>query len=170
MTRFTIDPERSTATIEGRSSLHPIHSRATGLTGVLDCTFDEHGTIDLSRPVAGSVRFPVDRLQSSSPLETRELRRRIDARRHPTIDGEITAIEAAAAPGDYRSTGTVTFRGIARTYTSALTITLVDGLVHLSGRASFDVRDHGMEPPRILMLRVEPMVEVTIDVVATPDD
>jgi hypothetical protein len=38
--------------------------------------------------------------------------------------------------------------------------------VRLMGRSTFDIRDFGMEPPRILMLRVHPEVTVRIDLVA----
>ena len=43
----------------------------------------------------------------------------------------------------------------------------VDGdTIRLAGESRFDVRDFGMEPPRILMLRVEPEVEVRVELVA----
>jgi hypothetical protein len=41
-----------------------------------------------------------------------------------------------------------------------------DERIRLTGRSSFDVRDFGMEPPRILMLKVEPQVEVKVEIVA----
>ena len=40
-------------------------------------------------------------------------------------------------------------------------------MVELSrGQSSFDIRDFGMEPPRILMLRVQPEVTVRVEIVA----
>jgi polyisoprenoid-binding protein YceI len=165
VTRFELVPQESTATIAGRSSLHPIHSRVAGLSGTLACTFAD-GHIDTAQPVTGSISLPVQRLESSNPLETRELRRRIDARRHPTIDGVLTLIVPGDTPGTYQVTGDITFRGATRTYTGLMTIELVDDVVHLRGRATFDIRDHGMEPPRIAMLKVEPTVEVEVSLVA----
>ena len=48
-----------------------------------------------------------------------------------------------------------------------MTISALDeSTVHLTGQATFDVRDFGMEPPRILMLRVYPEVEVSVEIVA----
>ena len=48
-----------------------------------------------------------------------------------------------------------------------MTITRVDDhTLHLDGRSTFDIRDFGMEPPRILTLRVHPEVVVTVSIVA----
>jgi hypothetical protein len=42
--------------------------------------------------------------------------------------------------------------------------------VRLSGQSTFDIRDFGMEPPRILMLRVEPVVAVRVEITAEQQD
>ena len=52
-----------------------------------------------------------------------------------------------------------------------MTLVVPDGRsIELEGEASFDIRDFGMEPPRILMLKVEPEVRVTAHVVATKEE
>ena len=40
----------------------------------------------------------------------------------------------------------------------------------LAGETTFDMRDFGMEPPRILMLRVEPDVTVRVTIVAEKEE
>ena len=51
-----------------------------------------------------------------------------------------------------------------------MTIEVVDDrTIRLEGQSRFDIRDFGMEPPRILMLRVEPDVVVRVDIVATKE-
>jgi polyisoprenoid-binding protein YceI len=113
------------------------------------------------------VSLPVKRLRSGNPLQDRELHRRLDARRHPTIDGVVTAIERAGEPGRYRVTGEVTFLGISRPHTDEMAFGVdEDGLLHVEGSSVFDVREFGMEPPRILVLRVEPEVSVRVALVA----
>ena len=48
-----------------------------------------------------------------------------------------------------------------------MTLEAVNGqMVILAGETTFDVRDFGMEPPRILMLKVEPDVRVKVAIVA----
>ena len=39
-----------------------------------------------------------------------------------------------------------------------------------TGQSTFDIRDFGMEPPRILLLKVEPDVTVRVEIVATKEE
>lgn len=165
MPRHRIVPERSLVTIEASSSVHPIHTRTDGLEGFVELTLTD-GRVDAEAASRGRLSLSVDRLRSGNPLEDRELRRRIDARRFPTIDGELTHLESI--DGDqYLVSGDLTFRGVTQPYQAPMTISAVDeSTVRLTGAATFDVRDFGMEPPRILMLRVHPEVEVRVEIVA----
>jgi polyisoprenoid-binding protein YceI len=151
MPRYEFVPEKSRVIIEGRSSLHPIHSSTDGLEGFFDPDTGQ-----------GRVSFAVSRLRSGNPLEEREMKRRIDARRFPTIDGVLTSYDAA---GD--ATGDLTFRGVTKAVAGELTVEPVDDdTIEVSGESTFDVRDFGMQPPRVLMLRVHPDVKVRIEIVA----
>jgi polyisoprenoid-binding protein YceI len=165
MTRLRIDPERSVVIINARSSVHPIHTRAQGLEGHLDVDVSD-GVITPGSEPEGQLSFPVERMRSGNPLEDRELRRRIDAKRHPTIDG--TLVELEHLDGDrFRVVGDVTFRGVTNRYEHDMTFTRVDDhTIALAGEATFDVREFGMEPPRILMLKVEPQVNVRVELIA----
>ena len=109
-----------------------------------------------------SCRCPVERLSSGNALEDRELQRRIDARRFPTIDGELT--DAAATPardGRYVVRGDLTFRGVTNTLRGRDDDRPTSTTARCGSRAesTFDIRDFGMEPPRILMLTVAPEVD-----------
>ena len=85
----------------------------------------------------------------------------------PTIEGALTAIKGdPGAANRFLVTGDVTFRGVTRPHTDVMEIALADGRLTLLGRSRFDIREFGMDPPRILMLSVDPVVEVTIQVVA----
>ena len=165
MPRFRIVPERSHVTIDARSSVHPIHSRTDGLEGYVELSLVD-GRVDSTQAHAGHLSLPVDRLRSGNPLEDRELRRRIDARRFPTIDGELAGVRLVS-DDRYLVSGDVTFRGVTRTVEEEMTVEVLDeSTLQLAGRATFDVRDFGMEPPRILMLRVYPEVDVAVEIVA----
>jgi polyisoprenoid-binding protein YceI len=165
--RYRIVPELSRVWIDARSSLHPIHSSTDGLEGFIDFTADGGGQLDLTKPPAGKLSLPVSRLSSGNRLEDRELQKRIDARRFPTIDGVLTNMERAGGDGRYRVSGDLAFRGVSRQHQDEMSVEMVDDrTVRLEGRSTFDVRDFGMEPPRILMLRVEPDVVVRVEIVA----
>jgi hypothetical protein len=44
-----------------------------------------------------------------------------------------------------------------------------DQTIQLGGTSNFDIREFGMEPPRLLLLRVEPEVEIRIEIFAVKD-
>ena len=97
------------------------------------------------------------------------MRRRTDARRYPTISGDLKALKQSGDTSRYVVSGDLTFRGVARTYEDEMTIEIDGATVNLAGQSTFDIRDFGMEPPRILMLKVQPEVTVRVEIVAEKD-
>lgn len=169
VTRYTIDGDRSRVWIDARSSLHPIHSEATGLHGWLEAA-GAGRRVDLDHAPQAHLEMAVQQLSSGNPLYDREMRRRIDARRHPSISGDLTGMEQTGQDGSYRVTGTVTFMGRANSYTDEMTVSFgAEDTIELEGSHRFDVRDFGMQPPRILTLKVHPEVDVRVSVVARAD-
>jgi hypothetical protein len=169
MTRYRILGDASEVVIDARSNVHPIHQRARGVDGFVDLVLHDDGTVDLTHGATAEISLATDRLVGGNPLETRELRRRIDARNHPTITGRLDELRAADAPGAYLARGTVTFRGESRAAEDELRIARDgQGTLHVDGTHEFDIREFGMEPPRVLVMRVEPVVRIRIDVVAEP--
>ncbi len=172
MARFRIVPERSRVWIDARSSLHPIHTETDGLEGWLDLVVHgEGGQVELTTAPSGHLELPVERLTSGNQLEDRELRRRIDARRYPTIAGDLTLMQETGTDGRYAVGGDLTFMGTTRSYKDQMTVEPVDPrTVRLAGQSTFDIRDFGMAPPRILMFKVEPQVTVRVEIVAERTD
>ena len=164
MARYRIDPGRSRVAIQATSSLHPIHSETDGLEGWVELV---DGEAESGVATGAHLELPVDRLRSGNPFEDRELRRRIDARRFPTITGDLTSMEATVHPGRYMVRGDVTFKGVTRPQEEEMTMEL-EGResIRLQGSSVFDIRDFGLEPPRILMVKVAPDVTVTVDITA----
>lgn len=171
MARYDFDPDRSTVWISARSNVHPINSSTTGLEGFMEVEWSADGSVDLSSTPSAKISLPVDRLSSGNRFEDREMHKRIDARRYPTIEGLVLEISPPGSDGTYQVTGDVTFRGVTQRHGDALTIERLDErTVQLAGTSRFDIRDFGMEPPRVLVLRVEPEVEVRVDVIARLGD
>jgi hypothetical protein len=168
LAHYDIDPQRSTVWIDATSSVHPIHSRGRGLTGFLDVEVDRSGVLDLTGAPAGHLELPVDAMSSGNPLYDREMRRRVEARAHPTISGELAGIELPPGAADhlYRERGDVTFKGVTRRYEDVMSIVADDDVLVLEGHHVFDVRDFGFDPPRILMLKVHPDVAVRVAITA----
>lgn len=169
MPRFRILPERSMVWIEARSSLHPIHGQAEGLSGSLDVELDGDG-LDLSSTPEISVELPVERLKSGNRVEEAEMMRRVDARRYPTIRGVVRDIKPQGEDGRYLVTGDLTFHGVTQTVEGEVTLSRPDDrTVVVEGQQEFDIRDYKVDPPKILMLKVHPEVQVRIRVEAVSD-
>ena len=79
--------------IDARSSVHPIHSTTDGLEGYVDLEWDPTARWTWPAKPAGQLSLPVSRLSSGNRMEDRELQKRIDARRYPTIDGVLGQME-----------------------------------------------------------------------------
>lgn len=162
-------PTRSKVWIEASSNIHAIETEATGLEGWLDIDMGDHKITGLESE--GRVEFPVAQLKSGNPLEDRELQRRIDAGRHPTISGDLRTLRPTKEPGRYLVGGDVTFRGVTRGYEDHMTVENIDDrTILLRGESTFDIRDFGMQPPRILLLKVHPDVTVRVEIVAEADE
>ena len=149
MSRFRIVPERSVVFIGAKSSLHPINTRTDGLEGYLELDLGGDGALELGVPPAGSLSLPVTRLSSGNVFEDREMRRRIDARRYPTIQGDLVEMQRADNDERYRVLGDLTCKGVTNRYEDEMRITAIDEhTLRLQGEATFDVREFGIEPPR----------------------
>jgi polyisoprenoid-binding protein YceI len=167
MTRYVISPERSHLWIEARSNVHPIHSSTNGVEGYVELEWAVDGGLDVAACTTGEVSLSVHKLSSGNRLEDRELHKRIDSRRYPNIVGVLKKMEPSDVEGTYRVSGDITFRGVSRQHEDTMNLsTLDDHTIQLEGKSRFDIREFGMEPPRLLMARVEPEVEVRIQIVA----
>ena len=164
MATFRIDPDQSRVWIEARSSLHPIHGEAAGLSGIVEADVaDGHVAFNGSPKI--SVELPVEALKSGKALEDKEMLRRVDARRFPTIRGEVRELKEMS-DGQYRVRGDLTFHGITRPVEGELSIKADNSSIVLEGEQTFDIRDFGVDPPKILMLKVHPDVKVRVRAIA----
>jgi hypothetical protein len=148
-----------------RSSVHPIRVEATQLEGWLEAEVED-GRVSLAP--GARLEVHLEGLRAGNPLVDRETRRRLDLRRHPRLEAELTS--ARAVGGDRLAcTGDVTFQGRTCTVAGELRVTpREDGGLDLEGDHLADVRRWGLEPPRLLILKVDPEVQVRLELVARP--
>ena len=166
MSRYRIVPERSRIWVDARSSLHPIHVETTGLHGQLDATVADGGLVP-GGSTTGSIEIEVDRMKSGNVLYDRELERRLEARKYPFIRGSVREVTALGDGQRYRVLGQLEFHGVARPVEGEVRLRVVDErTLEIEGERVFDLRDYGLEPPRILMLKVYPEVRVRAQVIA----
>lgn len=155
--RWSIDAENASVTFAATSSVHPIRASGTA-SGWFEASFDDDGFAP-EGAVRGRLEIPLSDLSSGNPLVDREMKRRVDVTSHPFIVAEIESTEETGE-NTARITGTIRFLDVE---------TLVEGEFsllpgpRLVGVGEVDVRWWGLEPPRLLMLRVDPIVTVEID-------
>ncbi|HUE08935.1 MAG TPA: YceI family protein [Acidimicrobiales bacterium] len=166
-TRYIFDSVRSCVWVSGRSSLHPINTETRGITGWFEASRGEDGSLNLDLPIAGELELAVEKLTSGNQLYDHELRRRIDARRYPTIEGLVTKISADGAHPRYSVAGDIVFHGKTRSFEHGMDIELGDDEVSLTGDYVFDIREFGMKPPSMLMIRVYPEIAVRVELYGT---
>jgi polyisoprenoid-binding protein YceI len=164
MARYELQPDASLVHVFARSTLRPF-TGAGPISGYLDITLQD-GRIDLDQPCRGELRLRVDELRGDVPHLDRELRNRMDSDRYPTVTAVLTEVRAGAA-GGYRMSGDLTLHGRTKHVSGDATLTFEpDGSVILRGTLHLDMRDFGLVPPRLLVLRVHPDIEVRLGVTA----
>jgi len=172
MTRFTVAPGRSSVSLAGRSSLHPVHWSTTAAQGFLDAQIATGAQINQAIRPAGRLAVEAEGLKSGNELYDLEMRRRLDTRRYPTIVVQLLELAetAPAGNGRYHATGDLTVRGMTRRVTGDLTLKRADErTLEVSGEQTFDIRDFGITPPSLLGLKVYPDVQVAIQLVLVQD-
>lgn len=168
MTRFTITPGRSELTAVANSSVHPIHGEGKPLSGWVEAVVND-GAVDVSRPASAHLELEVTSLRADNPLVNREIQRRLDPRRYPTVRADIDEL-SELGNGRYGVRGKLSLHGITQEVSGEAAIVVgPDGVMKVDGELTLDIREYGLEPPKVLGLRVYPEVDVRLKVVATPD-
>jgi hypothetical protein len=161
ITRYRMSPEQSTVTIVGETSLHPITVNVTP-DGWLEASIED-GVFVAGSALRGEVEIAVIEFRSGNPLVDRETRRRLNSKRYPTIRGVLTDVVDLDGP-TATVKGTITFIG--QEVELEGDISLIDdgaSTCHLAGSGQMDVQWWGLEPPTLLVLKMEPVVTVSVD-------
>ncbi len=74
-----------------------------------------------------------------------------------------------AAHPHYVVTGDIAFHGKTRTFAHEMHIEVGEETVSLIGDYVFDIREFGMKPPSMLMIRVYPEISVRVELHGTRD-
>ncbi|MFZ0129498.1 MAG: YceI family protein [Candidatus Dormiibacterota bacterium] len=166
MARFEVDTAQTTVQVGLRVNLHPSHITANALTGFIECELDEQGKPRLDQPYRAELTLPVEAIKSGNGLQDREMRRRFDTSRYPSISAVVTHGEALDGDGRYRVTARLTLHGITKDITGDVTLTASGNTLTIDGQQVINVKDFGIDPPRLIILKVEPEVDLQVHVVA----
>jgi polyisoprenoid-binding protein YceI len=166
MSRYRIVPERSRFWAEARSSLHPIRVDTKGFEGYIEAELTD-GHLNFDVPFTAQVELDTELLKTGNGLYDRELERRLEVRKYPRIRGTVRKVKPLDGGNRLHVVGELSFHGKRRSVEGEVTLKVVDAnTIVIEGQRVFDMRDYGLDPPRILMLQVYPDVRVRGKVVA----
>ena len=161
MATFTWSPD-STVQIDASSSVHPIHRDLPGIRGEARADVRD-GALDVGPSASGYIEADVDALRSGNRLEDFELRRRLDAKKFPTMRYEVRGVDGG--PGTFKVTGALTFHGVTREFVEECAARIEGGALHVDAEHTFDIRDFDVKPPKLGPLQVRPEVKITLHLV-----
>ena len=166
MPRFRVNTAQSTVKVGLRVNLHPSHINANALSGVIECEVDEQGKPRLDQPYSAELTLPVDAIKSGNSIQDREMRRRFDVSRYPTITATVTHGEALEGEGRYRAAAQLTMHGQTREITGDVQLGVNGTTMSIDGQQVINVKEFGIDPPRLIILKVEPDVDLQVHIVA----
>lgn len=166
MPRFRVDSVSSTIEIDLKVNLHPSHLVADPVSGWIECSLDRRGKPRPDVPHGAELSVPVEGIRSGNSLQDREMRRRFAVGRYPKVTVKVTEVEPLDGDTRYRAAARLRMRGTTRAITGEVTITVDGTTMTVQGEQTINMKDFGVDPPRLLILRVEPQVNVRARIVA----
>ena len=164
--RFEVVAADSSLTFFALSTAQSAYGKTTELTGFIDAAWNVDGSLAADPAPRMHVEFRVDSLRTGNDLQDREMWKLIDIRRFPKIAGDLRQFSPGAVRGRYTAAGQITLAGLARAYESEFRLERDGKRVILDGELQIDVRDFGLKPINLLVLRVAPLVRVKLHLVA----
>lgn len=166
MTQFRVNTSQSTVKVGLRINLHPSHIDANALSGVIECELDDNGQPRLDQPYSAELSLPVNAIKSGNGIQDREMRRRFDVSRYPTITARVTHGEALEGDGRYRAVAQLTMHGQTREISGEIHLRVDGTTLTIDGQQVINVKDFGIDPPRLIILKVEPEVDLRVHIEA----
>jgi polyisoprenoid-binding protein YceI len=166
LTRYAVSAAESALTADARTTLHAVRATVSGLTGYVATAWDAGGSLALEPPPVMHVEFPIDQVRSGNALQDREMRKLVDANRFPKVAADLRSLEPLSAPNRYKASGEITLVGRSRGYSGEFTIVRDGESVIVDGEIGMDIRDFGLKPPSLLMLKVDPSLRIRLRLVA----
>jgi polyisoprenoid-binding protein YceI len=164
--RFQVNTAKTTVRVGLRVNLHPSHITANALSGYIECEVDEHGKPRLDQPYTAELSLPVEAIKSGNGIQDREMRRRFDVSHYPAITAIVTHGEPLEGEGRYRAAAQLTMHGQTREISGDVQLGVDGTTMTIDGQQVINVKDFGIDPPRLIILKVEPEVDLQVHIVA----
>jgi polyisoprenoid-binding protein YceI len=151
---------------EARSGLHPIRVQTDGIEGFIELAMKDDA-IDLTLKPRARIELDAELLKTGNSLYDRELESRLQVNRYPRVRGEVSQVSHLGG-NRYYLTGTLALHGVTHQVEGEvkLKVSADADELQIEGEQTIDMRDFGLQPPKLLMLRVHPEVKLRGRVVA----
>lgn len=172
--RFEVRSDRSSLTVEARSSVGPIAFSATSLDGWIDVELHD-GLIAKDTMPAARLEVRVTELTSGNAIYDGELLRRVDARRYPVVTVELTSLQHMGEGNCYAVHGDVTLHGITQRVGGVITATAherlrrsfnrpeqIERTMIVAGTQVFDISRFDMAVPTMPLFKIYPEVRLRL--------
>jgi polyisoprenoid-binding protein YceI len=170
--RFEVDARTSTIGFDGTSTLHDFTGKTHAITG--DFRADAG---DPARLVGGAVWIEARTLDTGNGSRDSDMRDVLDVSKYPQIVFRIDSVEGRtlSGTGELTAHGRFTIKGIEKSRVVHFNIEPLatpEGrsghTLHVRGETRFDMSDHGVERPGILIAKVADEVRVWFDLTLVP--
>src|SRR5262249_2965785 len=109
-----------------------------------------------------SLSIPSGSLTSGNRLVDRDVTVMFETRKFPEIAGEVIEVKTADGTGNYWVRGNLRLHGVTREVSGRATIAeMSDHHAVVEGAMTLDYTQFNLTPPKLLMLRVQPEVEIS---------
>jgi polyisoprenoid-binding protein YceI len=153
MARYVVVPAKSQLWAEAQSTLHGTRIACKSFRGEFEASVVD-GQPRLAPP--SRLEIDVSGLSSGTSMIDAEIRRRLDQQRFPRIVGEL---DEEARGGRVKLRGKLTLHGVQRAIEVDAMVEMPDpSTLEIVGKKKIDMRDFGLEPPSLFMLKVQPEV------------
>jgi hypothetical protein len=90
----------------------------------------------------------------------------IDSKRFPRVAADLRELRPTTDPDRYAASGDVTLAGRSRRYNGAVTLWRSGDRITIEGELEIDIRDFGLKPPALLLVKVNPAVKLRLHLLA----
>lgn len=167
MARYIVDSGASRILVRARSSIHDTDTRWDQVAGSVDADPDTLETAGAT----GTFTVDMTRHDAGDWLKNRTLKKHLQVAAHPSASFAITALREVtrAADGTFQATceGVLAWRGREVPVAVKGSGRVEAGGIDATGSFELDIRDLGLEPPKILMFKVSEQVTVEVTIKAT---
>ena len=165
MPKYTIDSKASKLLVTARSSVHNTEIVWQGISGTVDATAGD----DVANMKA-DVAVDMTTADAGDWLKNRKMRKDMQFDKHPAASFALGGVDDITQDGERMTAtihGTLTWRGKSVAVVAQGEGTLGASQLVATGSFDIDMTKLGITPPKVLMIKVEDVVNCRIELRAT---